>query len=87
MSLKYTLDFSNQASNFLKKLTDRKLLEQLAKAFEFISENPYSGKFLQGELKGFHSYRLRDYRIIYKIIHHKLLIYIEDIAHRRESYK
>jgi len=36
----------------------------------------------------YHSYRVRGvYRIIYKIFHEDHLLYIEDIAHRREAYR
>jgi addiction module RelE/StbE family toxin len=87
MSSKYNLEFSSQARKFLKKIKEKRLLEEFSRAFELLCGNPYLGKFLQANLKGYHSYRIhRVYRIIYKILHHKLLIFIEDIAHRKESY-
>ena len=88
MSSKYNLEFSNQALKFLKKIKEKRLLEEFVKVFNLLSENPYAGKFLQANLKGYHSYRVHGvYRIIYKIFQHKLLIFIEDISHRKESYR
>ena len=87
MNLKYHLEFSPQAQKFLRKLKNKKLLFEFKVGFELLATNPYAGKFLQGDLKGYHSYRIRDYRIIYKIFHSKLLIFIEHILHRKESYR
>ena len=88
MSLGYSLEFSNQAGKFLKKLKERKLLEEFAHALEHLRENPYLGKFLQANLKGYHSCRVHGtYRIIYKIFHDKHLVFIEDVSHRKESYR
>jgi addiction module RelE/StbE family toxin len=87
MSLSYKLELSSQASKFLKKLKNRKLLEEIVAAFELLKKSPFEGKFLQGDLKGYHSYRIGDYRIIYKVFHRELLIFIEHISHRRESYR
>lgn len=88
MSSKYSIELSSQAKKFLKKLKNKILLREFAEAFDLLSENPYLGKFLQGSLKGFHSFRFHGiYRIVYKIFHDKLLIYIEDIAHRKDIYR
>mgnify|MGYP001613871593 CR=1 FL=1 len=88
MSSKYNLEFSNQAKKFLKGIRNKEILNDFASAFEFLSLNPYAGKFLQANLKGYHSYRVHSiYRIIYKIFSHKLLIFIADISHRKDSYR
>lgn len=49
--------------------------------------NPYSGKKLEGEFKGFYGYRVWPYRIIYKIFKKILLIFIVRIGHRQGIYK
>jgi len=53
---------------------------------DIIANDPFKGKGLLGNLKGYYSYRIRDYRIIYEIDNEKLHVYIEKIAHRKESY-
>jgi mRNA interferase RelE/StbE len=43
----------------LKRRMDRKI--------RWLSDNPYAGKSLHGELKGKYSLRIGDYRIVYTI--------------------
>jgi len=62
------------------------LTRKIEKAFRIISENPYVGKFLVGELKGYHSYRIGDYRIIYEIIHHQVIVLVLKIDKRASVY-
>ena len=52
-----------------------------------LSEDPFSGKALKAELKGLYSYRVGDYRIIYSIIRHELIVQVLKVMHRREAYR
>ena len=52
-----------------------------------IARNPFIGKALKADLKGLYSYRLGDYRIIYSIVRHKLIVQIVKVMHRREVYR
>ncbi len=85
----YQLIFSRKIETFLAKLhkANPKLFEQFIKAFDKISEDPYCAKALVGNLKGYYSYRVRDYRIIFEIKKQQLAVYVEKIAHRKEVYK
>ena len=62
----------------------------ISKKIEVLAADPYAEyndvKKLSGELD---AYRLRvgDYRVIYRIIKHKVVIEIIHIAHRREVYR
>ena len=47
-----------------------------------ISQNPYLGKKLDGELAGSYSYRVWPYRIIYKIYKEVLVVVVLKIKHR-----
>lgn len=58
------------------KATNRPLTKKIQKAFNIISKNPYAGKFLHGELKGYHSYRIGNHRIIYELIHKLAIILV-----------
>ena len=66
---------------------DRKLGERLAKAIERLSAHPELGEFLRGEWKGYRKYRTGNYRIIYRIEHAKLVIYIITIDDRKDVYR
>jgi mRNA-degrading endonuclease RelE of RelBE toxin-antitoxin system len=40
-----------------------------------------------GDLKGYYSYPVREYRILFEIEKKKLFIYVEKIEHRKEVYR
>jgi len=48
-------------------------------------QNPYRGKLLKGEYKGFRRLRIGDYRVVYKIIQKDVVIVA--IGHRGEIYR
>ena len=51
------------------------------------SEDPrLAGKALKGELAGLWRYRIADYRAICSIQHHKLVVLVLRIGHRRDVY-
>lgn len=85
----YKIEFSNQAAKELEKIyrADKKLYSRLLTAIESLKTNPYQGKRLKGKLAGDYSYRVGDYRIIYTVYKHKLVVYIIDLGHRREIYR
>jgi mRNA interferase RelE/StbE len=85
----YQVLLSRETEKFLSTLqkSDKKLFNRFIDAFTIISNKPYTATALVGNLKGYYSYRVGDYRIIYEIIKQKLLVYIEKVAHRKEVYK
>lgn len=66
---------------------DRKLGEQIAKAIDRLAQHPDLGEFLKGEWKGYRRYRSGDYRILYRVEHSRLVIYIITIDDRKEVYR
>ena len=67
--------------------SDRKLGEQLAKALDRLAVTPDLGKPLSGEWRGYLRYRSGRYRIIYRIEHSKLIVYVLSMDHRKEVYR
>ena len=51
-----------------------------------LAKNPYKGKPLTGQYKGFHRYRFSKYRVIYKIKEKVLIILVVKVSHRKEVY-
>lgn len=54
-----------------------------------LKRNPFYGlniKKSKGELKDFYRYRIGNYRLFYKIDNDKIIIFIIDIIHRKDSY-
>ena len=86
----YEVEYSDRAIRELKKLdkqTARVIKNWINKNLVETSNPRRHGKALTGNLSGFWRYRVGDYRIIAKIEDNKLLIFIFEVAHRREIYK
>ncbi len=78
--------FTDEARKQIAKLDQQRKI-QIKEAVEKIAANPDSGKPLTNLLKGRFSFRVGDYRIIYKVFKHEVLVLILTIGHRREVYK
>ncbi len=85
----YKLEFSKQASQILKWMAGREpgIYRRVSNALDSLEQDPHQGKSLKGALKGRYSYRVADYRIIYKIEKSILKVYVIDIGHRRDIYR
>ncbi len=83
----YQLILSRKTEKFLATLqkANLRLFNQLLQALDKISIDPSCAKGLVGNLKGYYSYRVRSYRIIFEKEHST--IYVEKIEHRKEVYK
>lgn len=82
----WTLILSPQAQKFYEELTGKHKI-QLSNAFIKLAEDPRFGKTLKGELKGYWSYRVGIYRIIYTILQKRVCIEVLRIQHRKEVYE
>ena len=83
---KYIVRIYPQLSEFLTHLHPHLKLK-IRKALEEIGSNPYLGKPLKEELKGLYSYRVSQYRIVYRIRHYEILVEVVDIANRKTVYQ
>lgn len=86
----YKVQYSEMAIKELSKLdkqTARVIKNWITKNLIDTSNPRQHGKALTGNLAGFWRYRVGDYRIVCRIHDDVLLIFIFEIAHRREVYK
>lgn len=81
----YNLIFRGPAKKFIKKLNKKEQKDILNK-IKKLKSNPELGKRLSGNLYGLWKLRFDKYRILYKIKHQELIIYILDIDHRKRVY-
>jgi len=82
----YSIEIENRCLMELKKL-DRTVVKRAFELIEnVIAKDPFSGKKLKGKYVGLLNYRFSDYRIIYEIRQHKLLVVILRIRHRKNVY-
>ena len=82
----FKLVYTDEAKKQISKL-DSRTKEKVRLAMEEIALNPGTGKPLTRELKGRWSYRVGDYRIIYRIDHGFVTVIVLTIGHRREVYE
>ena len=82
----WTVKISEQASRFYAALQGKEQ-RRLAAAFDVLQREPRSGKPLKGELKGYWSYRVGVYRVIYMIEASDIVVYILRVQHRKEVYE
>lgn len=86
---RYTVVLSDLAQEKFDRIihANRKIGEQIAKAIDRIANHPGIGEFLKAEWKGYRKYRTGNYRIIYRVEHSKLMIYIITIDGRKDVYR
>lgn len=60
--------------------------KKIIKSFDLLSKEPFLGKKLKGELKGYYSLKLWPYRIIYEIDQKNHVVIILKIGHRQGIY-
>ena len=81
----HKLLYTEEAKKQISKL-DNRLKLKVQEACEHIVQNPDAGKSLTRELKGRFSYRVADYRIIYRIYQAEVLVLVLNVGHRRDVY-
>lgn len=83
----YQLLLSPGAEKALVRLKkpDSRLFRQLIAKLDLLLNDPFLGKALVGNLKGYYSYRVRDYRILYAIESDRLQVL--QIEHRKQVYR
>ena len=86
----YTVKYSAHIIKELSKLdkaTLRIIKNWITKHLVDTVDPRLHGKELKGNLKGVWRYRVGDYRIFAEIRDNELIIFLFEVAHRREVYK
>ena len=84
----YSLDFSNQAKNFLKKL-DKQDLDRVIKKMENLEDNPVpsDSKFIgRDNNEMIFRYRIGKFRVLYKFKESQKIVLITKIDKRDRVY-
>jgi mRNA interferase RelE/StbE len=81
----YSIEFTENAANFIRKL-DKNIRERVLNKVKELKENPHLGKSLVGNLSGLWRLRIGDYRATYRIENEKLIIVIIEVGHRKKIY-
>lgn len=83
---KYKVVLTEKFNRQLKGI-DKTYRPAILRAVYFLGENCLSGKALTGKLKGYFSYRVGVYRIIYQIFHRNCIVLILTVSHRKDIYR
>jgi mRNA interferase RelE/StbE len=85
----YKIEFSRNAEKHFSRImrSDPRMGERLAVAIDRLAHEPDLGIPLKGVLKGCFKLRAGSYRIIYRVEHSKLIVFIIKVGHRREVYR
>ena len=59
---------------------------ELRQALRVLSNNPHAGAPLKRELQGLWKFRIRSFRIVYKIVPTERLLQIVAVGHRKTVY-
>lgn len=60
---------------------------RIVTAIDRLSETPYLGTALKGELQGLRRLRVGDYRVLYEVRSNELVVLVIRVAHRRDAYR
>ena len=82
----YQIKFTPESARILSKLHPENK-KQIKASLKVLRQNPNMGSELQEELSGFKSYKLKRYRILYKIDEEQNCIRIYHIGHRSDVYE
>ena len=83
----YRIEYSQNAISNIKKFP-KNVQERIIRAIEerlFVSPKEV-GKPLVKQWKDHRRLRVGDYRVIYKVIDEKILVFIVDVDHRKDVY-
>lgn len=81
----YRILYTEEAARRIGKL-DKAVRDRVGKAIGRLSENPELGKRLTGLLSDRWSYRVGDWRILYKVRKSEVVVLVLTVGHRREVY-
>ena len=82
----YQLVYSETSRNQIRKLYPQ--IKPVVKAkIEKLRDNPFSGKYLEKELSGYLSMRVKRFRVIYKIKDNDQTVEIHYVGHRKDIYE
>ena len=84
---KFTIEYASGVVKDLKGLSKDVRQRALNAVETIIAADPTRGRPLTGPFKGLLKYRIGDYRIIYSIEKHRLVVFVLRLRHRKDVYR
>ena len=82
----YHILYSETSRGQIRKLHPQ-IKAAVKSSIESLQENPFIGKWLEKELSGYLSIRMKRFRIIYKINQDNQRVEIHHVGHRKDIYE
>jgi mRNA interferase RelE/StbE len=82
--LEYKLSFKSSVKRDLKNISGKNV-KMIFSALQELKSEPYANPKLKGKFEGLRKYRIGNFRVIYTIIDHEILIL--RISDRKDAYK
>ena len=82
----YRIVLSRQAEKTLKQLPDS-ILPRILERLQDLADNPKTHGAVKLKDRDAWRLRIRDYRVIYKVLRQELVIIVIKIGHRRDVYR
>jgi addiction module RelE/StbE family toxin len=83
MKKSFKLIFTREFLKALKRL-DRQTQIRVLRELKLLENKPFAGKQLVGRLSELKSFRAGDYRVIYQVSEHKIVVLA--VGHRKKIY-
>lgn len=83
----FRVEYAKGVVKDLKKLPKETAKKALGIVETILAKDPSQGIPLKGSYKGLWKYRVGDYRIVYSVESHHLVILVLRIRHRKDVYK
>ena len=84
--MSWSIRIKDSARKDLGRITKKERL-RLVDAIDGLTNNPYRGASLKGDLTGLRRIRVGQYRIVYEIQDNELVVLVVAIGHRRDIYR
>lgn len=82
----YKVEYAKGVVKDLRKLPKPIRKKALKIVESILAKDPKLGRPLKGPYKGLWKYRMGDYRIVYKVEYHNIVVFVLRIRHRKNVY-
>jgi mRNA interferase RelE/StbE len=82
----YSIRIRASAAKDLTRI-DKPDRQRIAAEIDALGGQPHKGSQLKGDLRGLRRIRVGDYRIVYEVLDHELIVLIIRVSRRREGYR
>ena len=84
--MSYSVRIKRSASRELARIP-QPARTRVVRAIDGLGKHPFSGSLLKGGLRGLRRLRVGDYRIVYEVLEHELVVLVIRVARRGAAYR